>query len=648
MTTSPHSKIRVLSDHTINQIAAGEVIENPSSVVKELVENSIDAGSTQIYVEILGGGRQLIRVSDNGCGMSADDAILCFERHATSKIRDVIDIEALITMGFRGEAIPSIASISKFTLLTTLKVEETASNHGTMVIVEGGRLISATSAVRSPGTTIEVKSLFYTVPVRRKFQRSPTYDAQEISKTLASLALGNPQVEFELISDQKTILKTYPNNSDPHITFLDQLKERINVLLGKDMEKKIVPLFFSHEGYQLKGFIGRPSENRANRTGQSLFINKRAVFSPMISAAIRDGYGSMLPSNRFPIFILHFELPGDLVDVNVHPQKREVRIRQESHLRTLIAKAVQSAFGMSMTNTVSLPITASYQNFMSAPPSAAYEALLSPLVFSKENSLLEGLWEYKEVAEPAVDVNPFNFTMKQLSEPVKITSPISKVQISDLSPPISSRIEKEIAIFESKYPIIQIQTMIEGYIILKQPPEKLRKEGAGGLCLLDQRAAFARICYEKLIDQNITQSRSQQILLIPLTLSLSMPEAQFLRENLDELRRLDFSINELREGTFLIDAYPFGISEKELQSCLQQLLDELKEGVERNKIQEKREAHLAWAACRASLQSMKKLTIEEAQSLCDQLLVCQNPFFCPLGKPTIIHLTPKDLSKLFN
>ena len=296
------SKIRVLSENSINKIAAGEVIENPASVVKELVENSLDAGATDICVEIKGGGRQLIRVTDNGSGMSADDALLCLERHATSKIRDVQDIHQITSLGFRGEAIPSIASISKFMLLTCLHEK---SEEGTLVIVEGGNILKCAPAACSPGTTIEVKSLFFNVPVRKKFQKSPAYDTTEILKMLSLLALGHPDIKFQLISNQEILL----NAPAPLSTsFDDQLGERINAVLGSEFFQGTCHAQGSKGDLELQGYIGLPACTRHNRTGQFLFINKRAVFSPLISYAVREGYGPSLSTNRHPLFVLHLNL----------------------------------------------------------------------------------------------------------------------------------------------------------------------------------------------------------------------------------------------------------------------------------------------------------------------------------------------------
>lgn len=319
------NKIRVLSEHTINKIAAGEVIENPASVVKELVENALDAGATEVAVEIRGGGRQLIRITDNGSGMGADDAVLCFERHATSKLKEVEDLQTIGTMGFRGEAIPSIASISKLTLLTCLK----GQNKGTLVKVEGGQIKSAAPAPCPEGTVFEVRDLFFNVPVRKNFQRSPAYDAQEIQKMLTQLALGYPEIRFTLVSNQETLLSTRANI----------LQERIEEVLGKEFAAGLKGVK-SVGDIALEGFLGEPAWSRQNRSGQFLFINKRCVISPLISYALREGYGPALAPQRHPIFVLHLTLPGTWVDVNVHPQKKEVRLRQEQELKEILIESV--------------------------------------------------------------------------------------------------------------------------------------------------------------------------------------------------------------------------------------------------------------------------------------------------------------------
>ncbi|MCB1106542.1 MAG: DNA mismatch repair endonuclease MutL [Chlamydiia bacterium] len=322
--------IRVLSDQTINKIAAGEVIENPASVVKELIENAFDANSCTITVEIEKGGFGLIRVSDDGCGMSRDDLALSLERHATSKIQEINDLDEVVTMGFRGEALASIAAISKVKVTSA----EGESPLGSVVIAEGGKMKALNPAARNRGTTIEIASLFYNVPARKKFQRSEGASLAEITKLLTKFALAHPGIHLRYFADGKEMFHTLPG----------ELKERCKALLGSSFLKGANLIDFSMEGCSVKGYIGSPMEARSNRLGQYLFVNGRSVICPQISYPIYEGYGTRLPSKLHPTFILHISLPPDWVDVNVHPQKREVRLREEGKIQNAIRKGVMDSF----------------------------------------------------------------------------------------------------------------------------------------------------------------------------------------------------------------------------------------------------------------------------------------------------------------
>lgn len=327
------SKIRILDDATINQIAAGEVIENSASVVKELVENALDAEATSICVEIKGGGRQLIRITDNGMGMSQDDALLCFERHATSKVGKIEDLELLNTMGFRGEALPSIASIARVMVMTRPK----ELNQGTLVEINGGAIQRTSSVPCEQGTRFEIADLFYNVPARKKFLKSPAHDLQEVQKTISALALGNPEVHFQLISDGIVIFD-FPKT--------DQLAARAKQILHDEVSSQMLPVNYAMDKVLLNGLIGWPTLNRPNRTGQTLFINKRPVTSWLISQAVLEGYGTALPERRYPLFVLHLDIPPSEIDVNVHPQKKEVRFRHEMRLKEIVKAAIDSVWGI--------------------------------------------------------------------------------------------------------------------------------------------------------------------------------------------------------------------------------------------------------------------------------------------------------------
>ncbi len=328
--------IRVLNEGTINLIAAGEVIEGPASALKELIENSIDAGSKKIWVEIRGGGFQLIQVADDGIGMNRDDAILCFERHATSKLTQIDDLHQLRSMGFRGEALSSIAAVSKVELVTAQE-----GHNAVRVEVEGGAIRAVNPASRSRGTTLSIRSLFYNVPARKKFQKSIASATAEIHKLLFSLSLAHPEVGFELTIGESLLLSVDPEEDN---SFLSNLEQRLEKLFEGSFLQGRRPIDQTKNGYELHGWMGSPVDDRINRSGQYLFINRRAVLSSLVSSAVKAGYGHRLDERRYPIFVLHLTVPAQEIDVNVHPQKKEVRFQKEEELKEFLQTSVSSAF----------------------------------------------------------------------------------------------------------------------------------------------------------------------------------------------------------------------------------------------------------------------------------------------------------------
>jgi len=378
-------RIHLLDETTINQIAAGEVIENPASVVKELVENALDSGAHSISVETNGGGRGLICISDDGCGMNSDDLILALERHATSKLTELDDLNSLITLGFRGEALPSIASVSK------LLIHTADAGEGRVLHAEGGRILRVQPKPRRQGTTVEVKSLFFNVPVRKKFQKSVGWDRAEIHKVLTKMALCYQAVAFSWISDgeEQFVLPADAN-----------LSERIHVLLGESFSQSMLPVEHREERLHLSGFSSRASYHRPNRTGQYLFINGRPVISPFVSRKILEGYGTRLSTHRYPLFVLHLTLPPSLIDVNVHPQKKEIRLCDERRLESFLLEAVEKCFIPKKQATVSTP------TFSVSEPVSTYSAPLIieideeesleelPDLFSQERHILAKVGNY--------------------------------------------------------------------------------------------------------------------------------------------------------------------------------------------------------------------------------------------------------------
>lgn len=635
------SKIRVLNDHTINKIAAGEVIENPASVVKELVENSLDAGATDICVEIQAGGRQLIRISDNGCGMPADDALLCLERHATSKMRDVEDIHSLTTMGFRGEAIPSIASISKFTILTCPGMAEDgrAEPVGTMVIVDGGKIISCTPAARSQGTTMEVKTLFFNVPVRKKFLKSPAIDGNEILKTVSMMALGYPSVKFQLLSDGKKLLLTAAEQKND---FSSRLKGRIGDVLGQDFLQNTVYFESRNDTCLVQGVVGLPSYTRHNRTGQYLFINQRAVVSPLLAFAVKDGYGTSLAAGRHPVFVLHLTLNGDLVDVNVHPQKREVRLRQEQSIRELLIKGVQGtlrhtnisinarADGVSAELPTISPVFANSHAYV-LPTSGNDDAwIFRP----KPQSLLPPAPAPAWLANAPPAPQPFSPSASPMSaHPAILEAPCLPLPERQLLPP---KVLATISRF------ILLDSLSQNEFIARGCPLAVK----GGLVLINQKAAHARIIFEKLLQQDADSTITQQSLLIPYPIEVSPFDAEILRGSLALLNRMGMHIQEFGPSSFIIDAIPQIFGHSNLEMLISDIIHDLREMGDQN-LQHGKAKQIAMAAARAAIAYERRLSIEEAQGLLDQLVKCREPYRCPLGKSTIVQVTSDELAKLF-
>jgi DNA mismatch repair protein MutL len=492
--------IHILSNETINKIAAGEVIENPASAIKELVENSIDAASTSITIEIKGGGFHLIRISDNGCGMSEEDSLLCFERHATSKISTIDDLQLLQWMGFRGEALSSIAAISKITLITT-KDQKT----GTRLEVEGGRILSQTKTPHSQGTQFEIRSIFYNVPARKKFQKHPAASTTEIHKLILNLALSHPHIGFTLISNEETLLKTPPGCGEEK--FQDLLEKKITDLFKNGFLHTKIPINAKEQGYHLKGFLGLPTENRANRTGQYLFVNQRAVISPQISYSIKEGFGQRLNISRYPVFILHLTLPPQLLDVNVHPQKKEVRFAQEPFIFHFVKESVQKAFA-----TITPRTTFSYPK--------------EPFSFEKPPEHLH----FK-----APHTLPIDQKLLFQEESGDVFSPVAKIQQ-----------EHVIALF-AHYLLLDGSTVV-GF--------------EAGIVIVHLLKIHELLIWENLQEQKMT--RYAQGLLIPISITFTPSEVEEIENRQKELKDIGFILHSSGKQTFLVEAIPSFVEESDV------------------------------------------------------------------------------------
>lgn len=610
-------KIKILSDSTINKIAAGEVIENSASVVKELVENALDAGASQITVEILSGGRQLIRVIDNGCGMSKDDTLLCLERHATSKIEKVDDLDTLATLGFRGEALPSIASISQFSITTCAQ----GAQEGTHLKVEGGKILSCQPIGRATGTTIEVANLFYNVPARKKFQKSIAHDTTEVHKLMGTLALAHPTHAFRLLVQGEEVLATQPAEG---ANWTDQVSLCIQEVLGREFLQSLLPIDVEDEQLSLRGFLGVPTYTRHNRTGQYLFINHRPVTSPLVSAAVLEGYGMRLEPRRYPVFLLCWSLPSDCVDVNVHPQKKEVRLHRERFYREKIVSAINHTLaGHLVPPSLAHPVTPS-QDFYERPPSP-----LPSFSFSRSES-------------PSAFYRP---TAPSFEKPSPLPSSILEAPSHQEAFLPWEEIPAPAQEEAPRYATPKALAILLPYLVLDRHPLALPEERFPGIALLDIRACRARVLFEQLV--NPQNACASQLLLLPITLDLNRLESECLQQHLPLLESMGFSLRALSGGTFAIDALPSTLDHEDPASFLQLLLADLQQEVVKNTLEQDHERKLAKAASRLTAFLPKSFSLAEGQALLEALLKCKTPFQCPFGRPTVANFSPTDLEKKF-
>ena len=557
--------IRILSDETINKIAAGEVIENPASVVKELVENALDAGSTEIRVVLKGGGFSLIRVSDNGCGMSQDMLLLSLERHATSKIQEAKDLDQILTMGFRGEALASIAAISKMKMTSAAD----GNKGGAALISEGGRIRGISPAAHPQGTTVEVSSLFYSVPARRKFQKSPAAALSDVTRFLTKFALSHPMIQLHFIADEKELF---------HVP-AGTIQERADKILGKDFLAHSTKMSFQEGEFAIEGYLGSSLHGRSNRLGQYLFVNKRAVSSPQLVRAICEGYGTRLPARLHPTFILHFSLPPDWIDVNVHPQKKEIRLREEQKIFSLTQQSVMEAF------------KGNAPSFKSYPPQE----------FTKTSWDFEPSLMFQEKREPP--------------------------------PPFFEPFQEEftpLCIFSS-------YLLVQGPSIFHPPQQKGPFEG---LFFIDLKGAYARVLFERYLTQ---KSPSLQSLSFPLTLEFSRSEAMVLEQNLERIKSMGIELRVFGNHSFIVDALDPELKQEDVKGFLEEYIFAHDESL----VEKKRQKKLALSLSTYARSKKKGYSLVEAKQLVKELMKTSSPYDCPLGNPTMIHLSHDAVKNFF-
>ncbi|MDL5055136.1 DNA mismatch repair endonuclease MutL [Oscillatoria laete-virens NRMC-F 0139] len=607
-------RINILSEVVANQIAAGEVVERPASVLKELIENSLDAGAKRLLIEVKSGGRSLIRVQDDGCGMDRDDALLCLERHATSKIKAASDLLDIASFGFRGEAVPSIASVSRFRLATCAYGEA----EGTEIQVEGGKISSVTTHGRAPGTDIEIRSLFYNVPARKKIPQSENTETAHIQQVILYQALAHADTAFTYIQDGKTVWQ---------LASTGNLLERIRQLKGMDFCRELLAVDHASHGLKITGFIGKPGVSRGSRAEQVVFVNRRPVDSRAVNFALLEGYHNALMKGRYPVAILFIQMDPALVDVNVHPSKKEVRFRDEPAIREAVVEAVRSTLLAGQSH-------ASPASPASAPPN---------FPFSAPRPKFSGVSPAQSAAamQAFAPLAPEQIARKESARGEE-DLPALRNEPASGAPPV--RTEWEIVKKEEASPGPQgvfrmIGILNKTYILA---------ESVDGLVLIDQHAAHERIMFEKLLGQFARAQVESQQLLAPETVHLEPRDAAVIEEHLEELNRTGIGISAFGQNTFMVDALPVWLGQRSARDIVRDLVDSLsREGGKTARERRYREEKVVRAACRASVKANDFLTLTEIERLLRDLLACELPYTCPHGRPTMILMTHSELEKKF-
>ena len=591
--------IHVLPEHVANKIAAGEVIERPASIVKELIENSLDAGAVSIEISIKNGGKSLIRVSDNGSGMSEEDAKLAFVRHATSKISNADDLERIGSFGFRGEALPSIAAVSRTRLVTCVEGDIA----GTEISMEGGKLDYVKGSASRKGTLLEVRDLFFNTPARRKFHKTDTTEMGHIVDTVSNIALSRLDVHFALESSGRKILDLWPT---------EDLAVRAAALYGEDTAKHLLSFSGQTEGIKVRGLIGKPYVARANRTGQVLFVNQRLVRSTSIAYALQDGYHGLLMQGQFPLSVLFLDLDLTRVDVNVHPTKQEVRISNEPEVKSFLKKTVTERLSRE-------PDLAPHLNRVGPSPFAPQAG------YSRAASVDTGShFRYPEQ------------TTMPLEQKIHVAEPSESILLNAAY----SAAQPALAQAADKFKITRILGQIHQTFIVAETEE--------GLLVIDQHAAHERVMFETLL-KNFRESKPEsQGLLMQEVLEIHPRQKEILENSLPFLARLGFELEEFGVNAFVIRAYPSIFKDENPVQALKGFIEEKEEGKLQTDLEHREEEIAALIACkRKSVKAYDPLSPAALQALLERLARCDNPFNCPHGRPSFMKLTFADLEKQF-
>ena len=588
------SFVHVLDDNTINKIAAGEVVERPASVIKELVENAIDAKADRIEVEIMAGGTSFMRVSDNGIGMSREDAEKAILRHATSKIVQVDDLQAIATLGFRGEALPSIASVSRFNLQT----RQAGAELGTEIKITGGKTTEIGVAGCNLGTTIRVEDLFFNTPARKKFLKTNNTESGRINEFIIKLAISHPEIAFKLINNNKSSLAT-PGRGD--------LKETLQSLYGASVGQSLLPLKFEDEDIKLWGFVSKPSAIRSSRSWQTFIVNGRIIASRAIAKAIDNAYHALIPKSGYPLIALNIEVPQHTIDVNVHPQKTEMKFEDESRIFKAVYKAVLDA----------------------VRPKGQVGQLgqLAAQADHVQQHVEKGLQE-------------LNFGQSVMNFPLREEKPAMTWQEGTiaLAQDKSVKSVQSVVDEEEKLPtagMIPIGQVDDTYIIAQD---------GDSLYIVDQHAAHERVLFDRFSAQ--AEHIPSQQLLVHLILDFSTHESQIIDENLELLAGLGFGLEPSGPNQFRLMEVPADVPSSQAEEFIREVLASMEE-LHRPTAAELRQAVLATTACKAAIKAGFKLNYRQMEILLQELNDTAMPYTCPHGRPTIIKFSSDELAKMF-
>lgn len=586
------SKIQIMDEILANKIAAGEVVEKCMNVVKELVENAIDAGSSEIKIELIDSGVKEIKVTDNGIGMDREDAVLAFSRHATSKVKHENDLFHIGSLGFRGEALPSIASVSNV-LLKTCNGEI-----GTTVEIQGGKLISVDSSDLSEGTSILVKNLFYNTPVRLKYLKSLYTELSYITEYLNKMALSYPQIRFILTNNEKVLLKTDGSG---------RLLKVINDIYGLSVTKKMIEINGENEDYKISGYISYPELQKSNKNAITLLVNGRVIRNLDIIRYITNSYHTYIPQDKYPIVVLKIDVDPILVDVNVHPTKMDIKFSKMDTLRELITKVITEKL-----------------ESLSLIPDAALETIVD-----ENKTRISTIYtpkSYEEFDEIKKEEEFNNFEKMTLNFEIKE----KESTYNDLEKEEIIRKER----IKKMYPV----GLVHGTYIIA--------ENEDGMFLIDQHAANERVNYEYYLKELSNPTPAVMDLLIPITLEFPSNEYLILKENFDLLEKLNISYEEFGFQTIVIRSIPVWLTKSNVEQALRKIIDIIivKEDFKLDRFLD----HIAaTVACKASIKANDHITQNDMEVLLERLRDCENPFTCPHGRPTIITYSKYDLEKLF-